>query len=149
MLAGCGGGGGAGQTTTTVASSPPTSATTTAETSSFELSQTIESITTATSSNEQQSGDEVPISTQALFTGNGGRITPAKIQVPPFIAVTVVLRSADGRLYSIVVGGRGMATNGRARVKLPGLRPEARYVAINQKGTPRRLVIEASAEPGP
>jgi hypothetical protein len=112
---------------------------------------TVQRVTTKSTSTfkEQQSGDEVPISTQALFTGRGGKITPAKIEVPPFIAVTVVLRSADGRVYSIQVNGRGIATNGRAQLKLPGLRAQDKYVVKNLKGTPARLVIEANAEPGP
>ena len=104
---------------------------------------------TTASRSEEQSGDETPISTQALFTGRGGRITPRRIQVPPFIAVTVGLRSADGKTYSIEVNGRGMATNGRAQIKLPGLRAEDRYLVKNRSGTPATLVIEATAEPGP
>jgi hypothetical protein len=149
-LAGCGGGGGGGQTTTSVASPPPTSATTTSETSSFELTQTIVTLTsTSTSSKEQQSGDEVPISTQALFTGRGGKITPAKIEVPPFIAVTVVLRSADGKSYGLALPTHGVITNGRAQLKLSGLRAGDRYVLKTKGATPARVIIEANAEPGP
>jgi hypothetical protein len=149
VLAGCGGRGGGGQTTTTVALSPPTSTTTpTSGSTSFELSQTVVPMSTTTSK-EEQSGDETPISTQALFTGRGGKITPQKIEVPPFIAVTVVLRSADGKTYSIEANGHGMATNGRAQLKLPGLRAEKRYVIKNNSGTPATLIIEANAEPGP
>jgi hypothetical protein len=91
----------------------------------------------------------VPISTQALFTGKGGKITPPKIEVPPFIAVTVVLKSADGKTYGIEVNGHGMATNGRARLKLPGLPAQDRYVIKVVQGSPARLLIEANAEPGP
>jgi hypothetical protein len=148
VLAGCGGGGGGGKTTT---AAQPAPSTVTSSTSPQSGSETLPPPTTTSTSThaEQQSGDETPISTQALFTGKGGRITPQRIQVPPFIAVTVVLRSADGKTYSIEVNGRGMATNGRAQLKLPGLRAEDRYVVINRSGTPPRLTIVASAEPGP
>ena len=59
------------------------------------------------------------------------------------------MRSADGRIYSIEANGHGMATNGRAQLKLPGLRAEKRYVIKNNSGTPAKLIIEANAEPGP
>jgi len=100
------------------------------------------------SSKEEQSGDELPISTQALFTGKGGRISPAKVEVPPFIAVTVVLRSADGRTYDLEGPRRGLATTGKAQMKLAGLRAGNRYV-LKSRESPGKLVIEANAEPGP
>jgi hypothetical protein len=151
-LAGCGGGGGGGNKTTTAAQPVPstTTSSTAAQSGSTTLSaSTVTTTSTSKSTAEQQSGDETPISTQALFTGRGGRITPGRIRVPPFIAVTVVLQSADGRTYAIEVNGHGMATNGRARLKLSGLRAGDRYVVTNKSGTPARLIIEASAEPGP
>jgi hypothetical protein len=145
-LAGCGGGG-----SNTTASVSTTSRTLSASLSvATSGSETVSRVTSSTSTSaEQQSGDETPISTQALFTGRGGKITPRKVEVPPFIAVTVVLRSADGKTYSIEANGHGMATNGRARLKLPGLRAEKRYVIKNNSGTPATLIIEANAEPGP
>jgi hypothetical protein len=154
VLAGCGGGGGGGTTSTTALSQPSPSTETSVTSNSASGSESVTPPTTTettskSTSNEQQSGDEVPISTQALFTGRGGKITPAKIQVPPFIAVTVVLKSADGKTYSIQVKNRGVATNGTARLKLAGLRAGDRYVIKNNSGTPARLIIEANAEPGP
>ena len=150
-LAGCGGGGG-GEKTTTAAQPAPS--TTTSSTSTESGSATLPPPTTTTTTSrstsaEEQSGDETPIATQALFTGRGGRITPSRIQVPPFIAVTVVLRSGDGKTYSIQVNGHGLATNGKAQQKLPGLRAGGRYVVKNLSGTPATLIIEATAEPGP
>lgn len=132
-----------------------TTASTASPTTSVEFSQTVETLTTTSSSStsaEQQSGDETPISTQALITGRGGRLSPARIRVPPFIAVTVVLHAADAQPYAIVVGGRALSVGGarsQASVKLPGLKPEGRYVATIKAGSPSRLVIVASAEPGP
>jgi hypothetical protein len=141
----------------TTAASTTTTESTSSPATSFELSQTIVPITTTSSSSnsassEQQSGDELPISTQALITGRGGTLSPARIRVPPFIAVTLVLHAADSRPYSIVVGGRTLSVGGarsQASVKLPGLKPQGRYVATVKTGSPSHLVIVASAEPGP
>ena len=149
-VAGCGGGGGgAGSKTTTTVASQPASATTTAPTSGATTLSESAPVERTTTSKEELSGDETPISTQALFTGRGGTISPRRIRVPPFIAVTVVLRSADGRTYGIAVDGRGMYTNGTGKLKLPGLRAGDRYVVKNQSGSPARLEIVANAEPGP
>jgi hypothetical protein len=146
LVAGCGGGGGgSNSTTTTVASSPSATTSSASSTSSSELSETIETITTTTSA-EQQSGDETPISTQALFTGRGGVITPRRIRVPPFIAVTVVLQSADGKQYSLSVKGRMLQTTSKASLRLSGLRAGSKYVLTTAAGS---LTIVANAEPGP
>jgi hypothetical protein len=156
VLAGCGGGGGGGAATTSTTAAVTTLQTASASTGSLlNTTTSAQGATTLTetfstrSSKEQQSGDETPVSTQALFTGRGGKITPAKVEVPPFIAVTLVLHSADRKIYSIQVNGRGIATNGRAQLKLPGLRAQDKYVIKVLQGTPARLVIEANAEPGP
>jgi hypothetical protein len=74
------------------------------------------------------------------------------VQVPPFIAVRVELRSVDGRAYALQIGGRTLRAGGElssASVLLPGLRPGAvlRGVPVGGAGTPVR--IEATAEPGP
>jgi hypothetical protein len=110
--------------------------------------------TQTSTSPEQQpggAGDETPISTQALFTGKGGDITPATIRVPPFIAVKVVLHSADGASYGIEVAHHELNVDGShptATVQLSGLRAGKRYtVAVN--GAPETLAIVANAEPGP
>lgn len=94
-------------------------------------------------------GDEIPASTQALFTGSGGRITPRLVRVPPFIAVRVRLRSGDGQTYELQGGGQSLEAPG-GRVARPvlfdGLRPGKRLVLRYRNG---RVVVEASAEPGP
>jgi hypothetical protein len=97
-------------------------------------------------------GDETPIATQALFTGNNGTISPSRVRVPPFIAVNVVLRAKDEKGYTLIVNGEEVAVGEgrrRATAKLDGLRPGGRYVIRNSFGTPKRLVIVANAEPGP
>jgi hypothetical protein len=101
---------------------------------------------------EDDPGDaeaEEPVRSEAVFTGRAGRISPARVNVPPYIAVRVVLRSADGRPYQLRVEGATL-TVGPDRpsesVQLDGLQPQARYTAT---GNGQRLVVSASAEPGP
>jgi hypothetical protein len=102
---------------------------------------------------EQQpggAGDEEPARSQALFTGKGGRISPRLVQVPPFISVRVVLRSADGRDYRLQIGSHMLGVSGgvvSTSTTLDGLRPGRAYVG--RAGGGGRVRIEASAEPGP
>jgi hypothetical protein len=156
VLAGCGGGGG-----NTTATSPPPATSAPPQTTQTatipERTTPTETETTprTTTSPEEQpggAGDEKPIATQALFTGNNGTISPARIRVPPFIAVQVVLRAKDATGYTLTVAGQELAVGEgrkRATVKLDGLRPGDRYVVKNAFGKPKQLVIVANAEPGP
>ena len=93
-------------------------------------------------------GDEIPARSQALFTGQAGRISPRTVRVPAYIAVRVELRSGDGARYVLRGGGKTLRASRRpARpVTFDGLRPGRRLVL---RGTGGRVVIEASAEPGP
>lgn len=105
-----------------------------------------------TASPEEQpggAGDEVPARTEALFSGRDGRIEPRRVRVPPFIAVRAVLRSGDGRAYSLSFPGHVLSVSGRtsAARTLPGLRPGAAYEGRASGGATVR--IEATAEPGP
>jgi len=100
---------------------------------------------------EQQggAGDEVAASSQALFTGRRGTISPKLVRVPPFIAVRVQLRSADGERYRLAGGKRSVQAGGPvegASAVFDGLRPGKRLVLSGPSG---RVVVEASAEPGP
>ena len=163
-LAGCGGGGG-GSSSTAVSSAPPSSepVSTVPQTETDKLGTSEPEIATTTtptpkikkSPEKQQggAGDETPIATQALFTADGGKVSPSRIRVPPFIAVRIVLRAKDEKGYTLVVGGKEVAVGeGRteASVRLDGLRPGGRYVVHNQFGNkPAKLVIVANAEPGP
>jgi hypothetical protein len=137
-LAGCGGGGGS---KTAEKAAPPT--------------QTAAANQKKKSPESQPggAGDEKPIATQALFTAKGGRVSPRRIRVPPFIAVSVVLRSVDEKPYTLLVGQKEIAVGeGRtdATLKLDGLRPGAKYIVRPQFGVrPKRIVIVANAEPGP
>ena len=93
-------------------------------------------------------GDEIPASTQALFTGRAGKVSPSIVRVPPFIAVRVQLRSGDGATYELSGGGETLRAEGGSAepVVFDGLRPGKR---LTLTGTGGRVVIEASAEPGP
>ena len=137
------------------APTPAASASTPATTPTTTTPQKKAPTKTSTSPEEQPggAGDETPIATQALFTAKGGKVSPSRVRVPPFIAVKVVLQAKDEKAYTLVVGGKEVAVGeGRtgASVKLDGLRPGAKYVAHNQFGNkPATLVIIANAEPGP
>jgi hypothetical protein len=155
--AGCGGGG----TTTTSSTPAATAPQTQTQANGLGTSEPeIETTTTPTRKKKKNpenqqggAGDETPIATQALFTAKGGKVSPSRIRVPPFIAVKVVLRAKDEKGYTLVVNGKEVAVGeGRteATVRLDGLRAGAKYVLHNQFGNkPRTLVIVANAEPGP
>jgi hypothetical protein len=96
-------------------------------------------------------GDETPAETLALFTGENGRITPAVVRVPAFIAVRVELRSADGAEYGLTFDGETIKVHGglgSVSTTIDGLRPGEKLVGTltGASGTVR---IEATAEPGP
>jgi hypothetical protein len=155
-LAGCGGGGGGGTTTpssSTPAAAIPKPKTTGLGTSEPEIKTQTAPTQSSTSPENQQggAGDETPIATQAEFTGNGGDIAPPTIRVPPFIAVKVVLHSADGGTYGIEVAHHELSVDSAAptaTVTLSGLRAGKRYT-VDVTGAPETLAIVANAEPGP
>ena len=95
-------------------------------------------------------GDEEPIGVDAAFTGRAGKVTPRVVKVPPFIAITVTLTSADGDDYAIEIGGERIVVGAgtkRARVTLDGLRQGRSYRGTVAGGGTVR--VDASAEPGP
>jgi hypothetical protein len=96
-------------------------------------------------------GDEVPASSPAQLTGRGGQISPSEVHVPPFIAIAVELRSADGREYSLTFPGQRAITarpGEPVRLMLDGLRP-GRDVVGRPAGAGPAVRIVADAEPGP
>ena len=99
---------------------------------------------------EEQQGDEEPIRSEAVFTGRDGRLTPRAIRVPAFIAIRVILRSTDDRIYSLRIGGSeliiGDAGRRVAELELDGLLPDESYAGKSPQGDVR---VVASAEPGP
>jgi len=138
---------------TTTTTTPTPSTTTPAQTAPKKKKPAPTQTSTSPEQQPGGAGDETPIATQALFTGKGGKVSPSRVRVPPFIAVKIVLRAADEKGYTLLVGGKEVAVGeGRteATLRLDGLRPGAKYVLHNQFGNkPKTLVIVANAEPGP
>ena len=96
-------------------------------------------------------GDEEEARSPAFFTGRGGRIRPRLVRVPPFLAIRVELRSADGRVYGLRFGRKSVVVGRRiesAATELDGLRP-GRSISGTPVGGGSPVRIEASAEPGP
>jgi hypothetical protein len=105
----------------------------------------------STSPEEQEggAGDEVPASSQALITGNGGKLSPGTVRVPPFIAIRVQLRSADGVEYELSGGGKTIKAGGEietAGTTFDGLRSGEKLVLSGPQG---KVTVIANAEPGP
>ena len=94
-------------------------------------------------------GDEEAARTPADLTGRGGQIRPRTVRVPPFLAVRVTLRSADGRQYALRFGSRVLRTRRSASIDVDGLRPGARLEGRPLPGSGTKVVIQASTEPGP
>jgi hypothetical protein len=97
---------------------------------------------------EEQQGDEEAIRSEAVFTGRNGRLTPSEVRVPAFIAIRVILRSADDGAYSLTINGTRLSIegNGTDELELDGLLPDESYKGKSPQGNVR---IVASAEPGP
>ncbi|MGH2763175.1 MAG: hypothetical protein ACRDL4_05130 [Thermoleophilaceae bacterium] len=96
-------------------------------------------------------GDEEPARTLALFTGEGGRISPRVVRVPAFISIRVELRSTDGRPYGLTFEGETIRVSGglgSVSTTIDGLRPGDAVVGT-PTGPGNRVRIEATAEPGP
>ena len=97
---------------------------------------------------EEQQGDEEAIRSEAVFTGRNGRLAPREIRVPAFIAIRVILRSADDGAYSLTMQGTRLSIegNGTDELELDGLLPNKSYAGKSPQGNVR---VVASAEPGP
>ena len=96
-------------------------------------------------------GDEEPARTLALFTAQGGRITPRAIRVPAFISIQVELRSADGETYGLRFGDTTITAGGELNsvaTTIDGLRP-GEAVFGRPTGAGNGVRVEATAEPGP
>jgi hypothetical protein len=95
-------------------------------------------------------GDEVPAHSQVLLTGKGGKVSPRAVRVAPFIAVQVVLRSADGASYTLKIAGKSLKAGGSLSsdsTMLSGLRAGRSYTGTTGDGS--RVTISANAQPGP
>ena len=100
---------------------------------------------------EPDAGDEEPIRVPATFVLRGGRLTPASITVPAFLAVEVSVVSRDVRPSVLVVAADRryrlrVPARGRAAVRLPGQRPGTYAVTVDGR---RRARLISGGEPGP
>jgi hypothetical protein len=96
-------------------------------------------------------GDEEPARTLALFSADGGRITPRVVRVPAFISIQVELRSKDGRKYGLRFGDVTITAGGglsSVSTRIDGLRP-GKAITGEPTGAGNAVRIEATAEPGP
>ena len=153
MAAGAGCGGGSGKENGSKQPAAPGARTATARTQTHATATQPRPEATPKPPEQQPggAGDEQPARVPASFTGRAGLITPRAVHVPPYIAVGVELRSADGRPYGLRFGGRLLrAGGGRGSdsATLSGLRP-----GRSLRGTPigggNAVRIVADAEPGP
>lgn len=150
-LAGCGGDDEKPAAATTPATTEPAA---TVPTETAATTQTAPDVPSKTVTSQEDkpggAGDEEPAAAQALITGEGGKLSPLRIQVPPFIAVKVVLESADGVEYMLEDSkGKQIKSGGEIRsasATFPGMKTGERLVL---KGPQGDILIEASAEPGP
>ena len=131
------------------AATAPTAPETTAEDTTRGEAPAPEQEETAPAPEDDPEAEE-PVRAEAVFTARRGRVSPRRIEVPAYIAVTVVLRSEDHRDHSITIDGQRMSVRGNTDaefLELDGLQPGDRYTGTTSTG--ERLVISATAEPGP
>ena len=102
---------------------------------------------------ERNEGDEEEARTEVVLTGRGGKVTPTRVSVPPFLAIRVILRARDNDAYFVTLGGSGTGSGGKQRSELdldglrPGKRYEGRYFVNGRPSGP--VLIVADAEGGP
>jgi hypothetical protein len=128
-------------------SASPAQATTAETTTNANVSATATTASAATTTSTP--GGVAHIRVPATFTiGSGGALNPPTVSVPAFIAIEVTLTSADGRGHRVDIAGREVTVpaNGRASLRLPGLR-QGRY-EVRVDGRPRGALV-IGGEPGP
>jgi hypothetical protein len=98
-----------------------------------------------------QTGDAQQVRVPATYTVVGGRLQPATITVPPFLAVEISLTAADGHPHRLLVRTPtwhvlAVAAGGHEAVRIPGLRA-GRY-AVELDGKPAgALLVGGDAGP--
>jgi hypothetical protein len=96
-------------------------------------------------------GDEQAVRVPATFTVRGGKLTPATITVPPFLAVQVTVLAADGKAHTVLLRTPKpqtlqIAAGQRAGVRLAGLRAGRYAVELDGRGAG---TLVAGGEGGP
>lgn len=81
----------------------------------------------------------------------GGRLTPATITVPPFLALEISLQSADGKPHRLLVQtpaphALAVAAGGRSAVRIAGLRA-GRYAVVLDGRRAGALVVGGDGGP--
>ena len=156
LAAGCGGDdeGAATSTSTSTSSEPPPTQTAPATPTQTSPPSTSTAPDEPEPPPEEQpggAGDEEPARSVALFTGVRGQVRPRAVRVPPFIAIRIELRSADGGAYGLACGSRLVQVDGEitsASTRMAGRRP-GQQVRCGPLGDHNGVTVTASAEPGP
>lgn len=161
-LSACGGGSVGPATTNPTASAPdatapPTDATqpgtgpvTTPTTTAPAQTQTQPQ--TQTPSDTSAAGGSQAVRVPASFVvTQSGRLTPPTITVPPFLAVEISLRSADGKAHTLVVKTPTpqtlqVAAGARAQVRIGGLRAGSYAVLLDGR---RAGALAVGGDAGP
>jgi hypothetical protein len=103
-------------------------------------------------SDTKAAGGSQPVRVPASFTATGGgRLTPPTITVPPFLAVEISLRSADGSAHTLVVKTPAphtlqVAAGARAQVRIAGLRAGSYAVLLDGR---RAGALAVGGDAGP
>jgi hypothetical protein len=160
-LLACGGSASHSSTTASApASAPTTSSSVSAQKTSSSTTLTASSATTSAgpgpgtpgSTGSAPAPGQEKIRLPANFTvHSGGRLTPAALSAPAFLAVSLSVASGDQRLHRIVVRTRPphsllVPAGGRASVLIAGLRPGRYAILVDGKA---RGTLDVGGEPGP
>jgi len=151
-VTGCGSDGKPGRGTT---AAPPATTSTAAPTTGSTATAPPSARTTATTppptAGSSAGGGSEPIRIPATFTLRGGRLRPATVSVPAFLAVEVSVRNLDGvpRVVTVVADRPyrlSVPPGGRAVRMVPGQRHGTYPVVVTGGG---RALLIAGGEPGP
>lgn len=100
------------------------------------------------------SGGAEPVRVPATFIFSaGGRVQPATVTIPAFIAVELTLASRDGRAHALLLddGGRryrlAVPAGGRRTTRIPGLRAGTYPLRPEGAGPGARLVVGGEVGP--
>jgi hypothetical protein len=146
FLTGCGGGGEQAAAPTATATGTPAATATTAP------SATATPTITATTSPEDQeggAGDEQPARVPLEFTLSDGGLRPAKISVPSFLGLELIVHNQTGQPQRVTLEGSGdvdVPANDTARAHFEGRRPGTYNVDAGAAGHAQVVV---GVEPGP
>lgn len=100
------------------------------------------------------SGGSEPVRVPATFIFTAvGRVQPATVTIPAFIAVELTLASRDGRAHALVLdaGGRryrlAVPAGGRKSIRIPGLRAGTYPLRPQGPGPGAKLVVGGEVGP--